>query len=97
MLASLIKPLIDDAYQRGYSAGVSAEKLVKAKDAADREYDLLKRGIEIGRNEILDILEDDDIEEISAKEFEELTKMDKKPFGFVGTIDDIGLVLDEAN
>lgn len=93
-IETLIKPLLDAEYQRGYSAGVSAEKLVKTADQTQREYDLLRRGIEQGRAEILKELEND-IEEISAREFEELTQMDKEPFGFVGTIDDLSLVLDE--
>ena len=93
-IETLIKPLLDAEYQRGYSAGVSAEKLVKAADQTQREYDLLRRGIEQGRAEILKEQEND-IEEISAREFEELTQMDKEPFGFVGTIDDLSLVLDE--
>ena len=96
MIEKLIKPLIDDAYKRGYSAGVSAEKLVKIKDREHREWDLLQRGIELGRKEIIDAM-GPPIEEISAKEFEEITGMNEKPFGFVGTIDDIGLILDEAN
>ena len=54
--------------------------------------------MEIGREETLRALEED-IEEISTEEFNELTSMvkEEKPFGFVGTIDDIGLILDEAN
>ena len=91
-IETIIKPLLEAEYKRGYSAGVSAEKLVKEKDRNEREYNLLRRGIEQGRAEILAELEDD-IEEISAKEFEELTN--KEPFGFVGTMDDMTLVLDE--
>ena len=93
-IETLIKPLLDAEYQRGYSAGVSAEKLVKEKDWADREYDLLCRGAELERQRILKDMEDT-IEEISAAEFAELAELDKEPFGFVGTIDDLSLVLDE--
>lgn len=93
-IRNMIQPMLDEAYAKGYSAGVSAEKLVKEKEWADREYDLLCRGIELGKEELLKTL-DTEIEEISAREFEELTGMDKEPFGFVGTIDDLGLVLDE--
>lgn len=94
MINKAIKPLLDAEYKRGYSAGVSAEKLVKEKDRNEREYDLLRRGIEQGREEVLKELEND-IEEISAREFEELAQLEKEPFGFVGTIDDLSLVLDE--
>lgn len=98
MIEKLIKPLIDEAYNKGFSAGVNAEKLIKAKRNSELDYDLLRRGAEIGREETLRALEKD-IEEISTEEFNELTSMvkEKEPFGFVGTIDDIGLILDEAN
>jgi hypothetical protein len=98
MIERLIKPLIDEAYNKGFSAGVNAEKLIKAKRNSELDYDLLRRGAEIGREETLRALEED-IEEISTEEFNELTSMveEEKPFGFVGTIDDIGLILDEAN
>lgn len=94
MINKAIKPLLDAEYKRGYSAGVSAEKLVKEKEIADLEYSALCRGIEAGREEMLKELEND-IEEISAREFEELAQLEKEPFGFVGTIDDLSLVLDE--
>lgn len=93
-IETLIKPLLDAEYQRGYSAGVSAEKLVKEKDWAEREYDLLCRGMELGKDIVLKDIEND-IEEISAREFEELAQLEKEPFGFVGTMDDMSLVLDE--
>ena len=92
LIKNAVQPLLEAEYKRGYSAGVSAEKLVKAADQTQREYDLLRRGIEQGRAEVLAELEND-VEEISAREFEELT--DAEPFGFVGTIDDLSLVLDE--
>lgn len=95
MIMKSIKPLLDAEYQRGYSAGVSAEKVVKEKEWQEREYDLLCRGIELGRDELLKELEREEVEEISAREFEELTGMAKEPFGFVGTMDDMSLVLDE--
>jgi len=89
-----IKPLLAAEYKRGFSAGVNAEKLVKEKEWADREYDLLCRGAELERERILKEM-DDTIEEITAQEFAELAELDKEPFGFVGTIDDLSLVLDE--
>lgn len=98
MIMKSIKPLLDAEYQKGYSAGVSAEKVLKDKEWAEREYDLLARGKLLGRAEMLKELEDDvdaEIEEISAREFEELAGMNKEPFGFVGTMDDMSLVLDE--
>lgn len=97
-IETLIKPLLDAEYQRGYSAGVSAEKLVKEQEWADREYDLLNRGRELGRDEMLKEMEADvdrQIEELSAKEFAELAGIEAEPFGFVGTLDDLSLVLDE--
>lgn len=93
MITKSIKPLLEAEYERGYSAGVSAEKVVKEKEWAEREYDLLRRGIALGREELLKEIEND-IEEISAREFEELAALDKEPFGFVGTMDDMCLVLD---
>lgn len=90
-----LKPLLDAEYNRGYSAGVTAEKVVKEKEWQEREYDLLCRGIELGRDELLRELEQEEVEEISAREFEELAGMNKEPFGFVGTLDDLSLVLDE--
>ena len=93
-IETIIKPLLEAEYKRGYSAGVSAEKLVKEKDRKNREYDILCRGIAHGREEVLKELEND-IEEITAREFEELAQLEKEPFGFVGTIDDLSLVLDE--
>ena len=93
-IVNLIKPLLDAEYKRGFDAGVSAEKLVKADDDRHREYDLLCRGAEIERNRIYKDLEEK-IEEITAKEFEELAELNKEPFGFVGTLDDLSLVLED--
>ena len=90
---AMVKPMLDAEYHRGYEAGVLAEKMVKENDQTKREYDLLRRGIEQGRAEVLAELKDD-VEEITAREFEELT--DAEPFGFVGTIDDLSLILDES-
>ena len=96
-MGNILKNAYDPSveYDRGFSAGVNAERLVKEKEWAEREYDLLCRGAELERQRILADLETE-IEEISAAEFEELTGMDKEPFGFVGTIDDLSLVLDES-
>ena len=92
-IQKILKPILDDEYKKGFDAGVSAEKLVKDEEREKREYDLLCRGVQIGRDEILHEMEST-IEEISAKEFEELAGVDKEPFGFVGTLDDLSLVID---
>lgn len=94
LIRSIIQPLLDEEYKKGFSAGVNAEKLVKEKEWADREYDLLCRGAELERERILKDI-DAEIEELSAAEFAELAELDKEPFGFVGTMDDMSLVLDE--
>ena len=92
-IQKILKPILDDEYKKGFDAGVSAEKLVKEEEREKREYDLLCRGVQMGRDEILQEMEST-IEEISAKEFEELAEIDKEPFGFVGTLDDLSLVID---
>ena len=92
-IRTILKPILDDEFNRGYSAGVSAEKLVKANEANDREYDILQRGKELGRLELIEELEND-LEEITAEEFNRLCNSDPEPFGFVGTIDDLELVLE---
>lgn len=89
----ILKPILDAEFNRGYSAGVSAEKLVKAKLDSEREYNILQRGKEIGRQELLKEMESD-IEEITAEEFDRLAEMEPKPFGFVGTMEKMQLVLE---
>ena len=90
----LFKPIFDEEWNRAFSAGVNAERLVKAKSDSEREYDILKRGKELGRLELIEELESD-IQEIGTEEFNQLANMvDDKPFGFVGTIDDLQLVLE---
>ena len=91
IIKKIFQPLFEDEYNRGFTAGVNAEKLVKEKDWEQREYDLLCRGAELERKKILAELETE-IEEISAKEFEELINMNKEPFGFTGTMDNMQLV-----
>lgn len=92
----IIKPLIDDAYNRGFSTGVYAEKLKENKELNDRERYLYQYGYEMGVADTK--AECGVIEEISAEEFDRLTGAKTEipdGFGFVGTIDDISLVLDE--
>lgn len=93
-ITTMIQPLLNAEFERGIEVGVLRERLVKDTERQKREYDLLCRGVQLGREEILMEIEKE-IEEISAKEFEELAGMDKEPFGFVGTMDDMSLVLDE--
>ena len=95
-IEQIIKPLIDDAYQKGFSAGVSAEKLKEKKDLNERELYLYEYGYKMGVADTK--AECGTIDEISADEFDRLTgaKTDiPEGFGFVGTLDDISLVLDE--
>ena len=91
-----IKPLLENEYQRGYDAGVLAEKLVKEQEVIEHEHETLRLGISIGRNQAFKEMEDEtDVQEISAEDFNAIAAEveEKAPFGFVGTIDDIGLVL----
>ena len=91
-----IKPLLEEEYRKGYDAGVLAEKLVKDQEIVDHEHETLKLGISIGRNQAFsEIAEQNEVEEISAEEFDVIAAEteEKPPFGFVGTIDDISLVL----
>ena len=94
-ITTMIQPLLNAEFERGIEVGVLRERLVKDTERQKREYDLLCRGVQLGRDEILRELEAE-TEEISAAEFEELAGMNKEPFGFVGTIDDLSLVLDES-
>ena len=95
-IEQIVKPLIDDAYQRGFSAGVSAEKLKEKKDLNERELYLYQYGYEMGVADYK--AEHGEIEEISAEEFDRLAGAKTEipdNFGFVGTMDDISLVLEE--
>ena len=93
-IKNAVQPLLDAEYQRGFSAGVNAEKLVKANDMAEIEHNALVRGIDMGKEIVLKDI-DREIEELDAKEFAELADIEEEPFGFVGTLDDLSLVLDE--
>ena len=96
LIRSIIQPLLDEAYNKGFSAGVSAEKLKEKKDLNERELYLYQYGYEMGVADYK--AEHGEIEEISAEEFDRLTGAKTEipdNFGFVGTIDDISLVLDE--
>ena len=96
LIRSIMQPLLDEAYNKGFSAGVSAEKLKEKKDLNERELYLYQYGYEMGVADYK--AEHGEIEEISAEEFDRLTGAKTEipdNFGFVGTMDDISLVLDE--
>ena len=98
LIRSIMQPLLDEAYNKGFSAGVSAEKLKENKELNERELYLYQYGYEMGVADYK--AEHGEIEEISAEEFDRLYAQNTKTeipegFGFNGTIDDISLVLDE--
>ena len=96
LIRSIMQPLLDEAYNKGFSAGVSAEKLKEKKDLNERELYLYQYGYEMGVADYK--AEHGEIEEISAEEFDRLTGAKTEipdNFGFVGTMDDISLVLEE--
>lgn len=98
LIRSIMQPLLDEAYNKGFSAGVSAEKLKENKELTEREHFLYTYGYNQGVADYK--AEHGEIEEISAEEFDRLTSEAPRTeipdnFGFVGTIDDISLVLDE--
>ena len=96
LIRSIMQPLLDEAYNKGFSAGVSAEKLKEKKDLNERELYLYQYGYEMGVADYK--AEHGEIEEISAEEFDRLAGAKTEipeGFGFVGTIDDISLVLEE--
>ena len=92
----MVKPLLDDAYKKGFSAGVSAEKLKENHELNERERYLYEYGYKMGVADTK--AENGIIDEISAEEFDRLSGAKTEipeGFGFVGTMDDMGLVLDE--
>ena len=102
LIRSIMQPILDEAYNKGFSAGVSAEKLKEKKELTEREHYLFTYGYKQGKADAM--AENGIIEEISAEEFERLANEKPEPttrteipegFGFVGTVDDISLVLDE--
>lgn len=95
-IKNAIKPLLDEAYNKGFSAGVYAEKLKENKELTEREHYLYTYGYNQGCADTK--AENGIIEEISAEEFDRLTGAKTEipdGFGFVGTIDDLSLALDE--
>ena len=101
-IRKVIQPILDAEYEKGFRAGVYAESLKEKKELTDREHYLFTYGYKQGKADAM--AENGLIEEISAEEFERLTRESAEPttrteipegFGFVGTVDDISLVLDE--
>lgn len=101
-IRKVIQPILDAEYEKGFRAGVYAESLKEKKELTDREHYLFTYGYKQGKADTM--AENGIIEEISAEEFDSLTRESEEPttrteipegFGFVGTVDDISLVLDE--
>ena len=98
MLSRLLKPIIDEAYQKGYDTGVLAEKLLKDEERIRHEHETLSYGMALGRKQAYDEMAcEEATEEISEEEFNTIVAESepKEPFGFVGTIDDIALILED--
>lgn len=94
-IESTIKPLLDGAYQKGFEAGVAAQILKEKKELTDREITMYEYGYKMG---VADTKAENGIVEISAEEFDRLSEGKEapaEPFGFVGTLDDLGLILGE--
>ena len=102
---TMIKPLIDEAYRKGFEAGVNAEILREKKELTERETYLYKYGYAQGEKDAKASTDSIDIDDL-IKEVSEIVREDtiaqmnekREPFGFVGTLDDMSLVLegDEA-
>lgn len=50
-MINIFKTWIDEAYQKGYEAGMTAQKLTDKSDQNRRLEDMLKHGKAIGKNE----------------------------------------------
>jgi hypothetical protein len=84
MIKELLKPIFKEIYQEGY------------RDGERRILNAFEYGWQVGHSETMAALGEIDIEEISAEEFEKLAGTEEtEPFGFVGTVDDMSLVLEE--
>ena len=97
-IQKMLKPILDDEYIKGFEAGVMAQKMKDDEDHKRRLLEMYKYGyMDGGADKEAEL---GAIEEISAEEFDRLYAQNTKTeipdnFGFVGTIDDISLVLDE--
>ena len=92
----------DEQFYRGVVYGEAKERLKKDQEYEEELYRMFTSGVEHGKQEARTEL--GVIEEISAEEFDRLVSESAEPttkteipegFGFVGTIDDISLVLEE--
>ena len=97
-IQKILKPILDDEYIKGFEAGVMAQKMKDDEDHKWRLHEMYTYGYEDGEADTRAEL--GCIEEISAEEFDRLYAQNTKTeipenFGFVGTIDDISLVLEE--
>jgi hypothetical protein len=95
-IQKMLKPILDDEYIKGFEAGVMAQKLKEDEDHNKRLHEMYTYGYVQGEEDTKVKL--GCIEEISAEEFDRLTGAKTEipdGFGFVGTMDDISLVLDE--
>ena len=98
-IQKMLKPILDDEYIKGFEAGVMAQKLKEDEDHNKRLHEMYTYGYVQGEEDTKVKL--GAIEEISAEEFDRLYAENPKTeipdnFGFVGTIDDLSLVLDES-
>ena len=91
----------DEEYYRGLTYGRARERLEIDQEHEKELYRMFNEGVKHGRE--LERAELGVIEDISAEEFDRLASEEPEQprteipdnFGFVGTIDDISLVLDE--
>ena len=92
----------ENEYYKGVAFGEARERLKIDQEHEQELYRMFREGIKFEKER--QATESGEIEEISAEEFDRLASQPPEPttkteipdgFGFVGTIDDIGLVLDE--
>ena len=109
-IMNILKPLIkqaveetskefDEQYYRGVIYGETREKLKRDMEHEEQLYRIFNEGVKEGEER--KAAELGAIEEITAEEFDRLCAQNTKTeipenFGFVGTIDDLSLVLDES-
>ena len=63
-IEQIVKPLVDEAYQKGFEAGVNAEILKEKKELTDREMKLYEYGYKQGKADAIaenGIVEIDDL------------------------------------
>lgn len=93
----------ENEYYKGVAYGDARTELKKDQEHEQEQYRMFNEGRKYERQAML--AERGEIEEISAEEFDRLASQPPEPtakteipdnFGFVGTMDDISLVLDES-